>query len=263
MDWLGAVLPCVSWLRSYPLNWLISDIIGGLSVGFLLVPQSLSYATTAGLPAVWGLYGGFVPCLLYFGFGTSRQLAVGPVAVTSVLIQSQLSQLLPCTSPFSNSASTASLPVGAVDIACQTSYNNAATQLAFIVACLYTGIGVLQMGWLTKFLGHAIISGFMSGAAITIGSGQVKYILGYKINMINGSTKWQDYWYEYTKKARNLRWQEYIMGVMFIYILVLFKYSDKIWSGFKYVKNFGPLFVSLAGIAGVYLGAVRKYMYPL
>lgn len=79
-----------------------NDIIAGLSVAFMAVPQSLSYANSAGLPAVFGLYGCFTPCLAYAVLGTSRQLAVGPVAVTSLLIASKLKQIVPGSSSITN-----------------------------------------------------------------------------------------------------------------------------------------------------------------
>lgn len=79
-----------------------NDIIAGLSVAFMAVPQSLSYANSAGLPAVFGLYGCFTPCLAYALLGTSRQLAVGPVAVTSLLIASKLKQIVPGAASITN-----------------------------------------------------------------------------------------------------------------------------------------------------------------
>ena len=72
---------------------------------------------------------------------------------------------------------------------------------------MYTGIGVLRMGWLMKFLSHSVIGGFMSGAAITIGVGQIKYILGFKINM-GSSTRIQDYFAQYIQNMHQFRWQE-------------------------------------------------------
>ena len=144
-----------------------SDCVAGLSVGFMVVPQGMSYANSAGLPSVYGLYGAFLPCMVYSLLGSSRQLAVGPVAVTSLLIASNLQGLIPCAQSITN-------PNQPSNVACQAQYNQAAVQLAFIVACLYTGVGVLRLGWITKLLSHAIIAGFTTGAAITIALGQVR-----------------------------------------------------------------------------------------
>lgn len=143
-----------------------SDCVAGLSVGFMVVPQGMSYANSAGLPSVFGLYGAFLPCLVYALLGSSRQLAVGPVAVTSLLIASNLRSLIPCSQAITNANAPS-------DPDCQAQYNKASIQLAFIVACLYTGVGALRMGWITKLLSHAVIAGFTTGAAITIAMGQV------------------------------------------------------------------------------------------
>ena len=74
------------------LQW---DLVAGISVGFMVVPQSMSYATLAGLPAVWGLYGCFVPTIMYALFGSCKELSVGPVAVTSILIGNGLKKIVP------------------------------------------------------------------------------------------------------------------------------------------------------------------------
>ena len=81
LDWLAHYVPMVGWLRTYPVKtYLLSDVLAGLCVGFMVVPQGMSYANLASLPAVFGLYGAFVPNMVYAMFGSSRQLAVGPVA---------------------------------------------------------------------------------------------------------------------------------------------------------------------------------------
>ena len=98
---------------------------------------------------------------------------------------------------------------------------------------MYTGIGLLRMGWLMKFLGHSVIGGFMSGAAITIGIGQVKYILGFKISM-GASTRLNDYMQQYINNMHQFRWQEYIMGITCIFILIFFKVLS--------VKSLDPCF---------------------
>ncbi len=226
------------------------DLIGGLSVGVMAVPQGISYATSAGLPGVFGLYGVFLPCLVYSLMGTSRQLAVGPVAVTSLLIYSNLQTVLPCSSVNTN-------PNTPVDVACQNQYNTAAIQVALIVACMYTSVGLLRLGWLMKFLSHSVIGGFMTGAAITIGIGQAKYIFGFKIEM-GSSTRLQDYIAQYVQNMDQLRWQEYIMGVTFIFVLVFFKFMDRLWAPLKYIRSFGPLFVCVIGICSVYIGQIDQ-----
>eukprot|EP00195_Chlamydomonas_chlamydogama_P003258 CAMPEP_0202921966 /NCGR_PEP_ID=MMETSP1392-20130828/77673_1 /ASSEMBLY_ACC=CAM_ASM_000868 /TAXON_ID=225041 /ORGANISM="Chlamydomonas chlamydogama, Strain SAG 11-48b" /LENGTH=735 /DNA_ID=CAMNT_0049615567 /DNA_START=253 /DNA_END=2460 /DNA_ORIENTATION=- len=254
MDYLSFFIPCLEWLRTYKWSkWIMNDVVAGVSVGFMVVPQGMSYANSAGLPSVYGLYGAFLPCLVYCLVGSSRQLAVGPVAVTSLLIAANLKPLVPCINDIVNPNSI----TDPVQQACQDQYNRASIQLAFIVACLYTGVGVLRLGWVTKFLSHAVIGGFTTGAAITIGLSQVRYILGYSINM-GHSTRLQDYISEYTKKARNLRWQEFIMGIMFIFILVFFREGQRIWKPLRHIRSLGALFVCVIGILAVYIGNINE-----
>ncbi|GAX84213.1 hypothetical protein CEUSTIGMA_g11636.t1 [Chlamydomonas eustigma] len=253
LQWIGFFLPCVRWLKSYTTMLFVFDLIAGVSVGFMVVPQGIAYASSAGVPSVFGLYGAFLPCIVYSLMGTSRQLSVGPVAVTSLLIYANLQSLIPCASSISN-PNTVSTPE---DIACQNTYNDAAIQVAFIVACLYTAIGLLRMGWIMKFLSHSVISGFMTGAAVTIGIGQVKYVLGYSISM-GSSTALQNYIQQYAANIWQLRWQEYIMGITCMFVLVFFKYMDRLWKPLKYIRSFGPLFVFVIGIGAVYIGNVDK-----
>jgi hypothetical protein len=95
-EWMALLFPCVSWLSTY--SWrenLASDALAGISIGFMVVPQGMSYALLAGVPPVWGLYGALVPVLVYAVFGSSRHLAVGPVAVTSLLIGTAVPKMVP------------------------------------------------------------------------------------------------------------------------------------------------------------------------
>ena len=169
-QWAGTLLPCIEWLRTYNVRRdLLWDCVAGLSVGCMVVPQGMSYANIAGLPSVYGLYGAFMPCLIYSLFGSSKQLAVGPVAVTSLLIGSSLKTLVPGADGIGNPNN---LKPEEVDI--QEAYNHKAIQLSFVVACMYTGVGLLRLGFVTSFLSHSVISGFTSGAAMIIGLSQAR-----------------------------------------------------------------------------------------
>jgi sulfate transporter 4 len=134
----------------------------------------MSYANLAGLPVVYGLYGAFIPCIVYSLLGSSRQLAVGPVAVTSILLGNGLETLFgtngdsPCSLP-KTSCGTAATPnittvapsTEGMDVATCGDFERAAIQVAFLAGVIYTGIGFLGLGWITYFLSHATISGFM------------------------------------------------------------------------------------------------------
>jgi sulfate permease, SulP family len=136
---------------------LFADLAAGLTVGAMLVPQGMAYALLAGLPPEVGLYASTIPLVLYALFGTSRQLAVGPVAIVSLLSATTL-------------ASVADEGSGG--------YVAAAAMLALLVGLVHIVLGVARLGFLTRLLSHPVLVGFTSAAALIIGASQVKHILG-------------------------------------------------------------------------------------
>ncbi|CAL5081770.1 unnamed protein product [Urochloa decumbens] len=161
LEWAEAALPCVAWMRKY--RWkedLQADLAAGITVGVMLVPQAMSYAKLAGLHPIYGLYTGFIPLFVYAIFGSSRQLAVGPVALVSLLVSNVLGGIV-------NSSSEL--------------YTELAILLAFMVGILECLMGLLRLGWLIRFISHSVISGFTTASAIVIGLSQIKYFLGYSV----------------------------------------------------------------------------------
>ena len=153
-------IPIAEWLPNYDRKFLRDDIIAGLTVCVMLVPQGMAYALLAGMPPIYGLYGGLVPLFLYGIFGTSRQVSIGPVAVSALLVLAGISQLAePGTDEYIQLAITAGLLIGIV-------------QLLF---------GVLRLGFLVNFLSHPVIVGFTSAAAVIIAVSQLKYLFGISI----------------------------------------------------------------------------------
>lgn len=145
------------WLRQYQRPWLSGDLTAGLIVTVMLIPQSLAYAMLAGLPPQIGLYASILPLLAYAFFGSSMTLAVGPVAVASLMTASALT---PLAAPGSES------------------YIMLAVLLALMSGLILFIAGILRLGFLAYFLSHPVISGFISGSAILIAIGQLKYLLG-------------------------------------------------------------------------------------
>ncbi|XP_072414897.1 sodium-independent sulfate anion transporter [Chiloscyllium punctatum] len=142
-------LPILRWLPQYSLQWLRMDLLAGLTVGLTVVPQGLAYAEIAGLPVQYGLYSSFMGCFVYCLLGTSKDITLGPTAIMSLLVAS-----------YANHD-----PVYAV-------------LLAFLCGCIQLAMGILQLGFLVDFISYPVIKGFTSSAALTIGFGQVKNILG-------------------------------------------------------------------------------------
>ena len=158
------MLQLPNWLRQYQRPWLSGDLTAGLIVTVMLIPQSLAYAMLAGLPPQIGLYASILPLLAYAFFGSSMTLAVGPVAVASLMTASALT---PLAAPGSES------------------YLMLAVLMALMSGLILFIAGLLRLGFLAYFLSHPVISGFISGSAILIAIGQLKYLLG--ISLPSGS----------------------------------------------------------------------------
>ncbi len=157
-------LPILQWLPNYKKSYLSGDIGAGITVGIMLVPQGMAYAMIAGLPPVFGLYASLIPQIIYAIMGTSRQLAVGPVAMDSLLVASGL---------------------GALALSGIDEYIAMAIFLALFMGTIQLGLGLLRMGFLVNFLSMPVISGFTSAAAIIIGLSQLKHLLGTAIQSSN------------------------------------------------------------------------------
>lgn len=153
-------LPFLDWLVHYRRDNLVGDLLAGLIVAIMLVPQGMAYALLAGLPPQVGLYASLAPLIIYGLLGTSRTLAVGPVAIVSLLVASGIS------------------PLAAQGSA---EYLQLALTLAFLVAIIQFAMGLVRLGFLVNFLSHPVLAGFTSAAAIVIGFSQLKHILGYSV----------------------------------------------------------------------------------
>lgn len=160
MTLLRRLLPILDWGPSYDRGDLRSDLAAGVTVAAMLVPQAMAYALLAGLPPEIGLYAATIPVLVYALFGTSRQLAVGPVAIVSLLTATALGQLV--------EEGTAG-------------YLEAAALLALLVGLAHIVLGAGRLGFLVNFLSHSVLVGFTAAAAIIIGFSQVKHLLGISI----------------------------------------------------------------------------------
>lgn len=158
MRWLPS-LPILKWCQSYDRDTLVSDLVASLIVTIMLIPQSLAYALLAGLPPEVGLYASVAPLVLYALFGTSRVLAVGPVAVVSLMTAAAIGEHAAAGSP---------------------QYWAVAITLAFLSGAMLLIMGVLRLGFLANFLSHPVISGFISASGLLIAASQLKTLMGVK-----------------------------------------------------------------------------------
>lgn len=150
-------MPILTWGKTYNKDTLTSDVVAAVIVTIMLIPQSLAYALLAGLPAEMGLYASILPLFIYAVFGTSRALAVGPVAVVSLMTAAAVGNL------------------GLTDPA---SIALAAVTLAFISGLILTVMGLFRLGFLANFLSHPVIAGFITASGILIATSQLKHIFG-------------------------------------------------------------------------------------
>ncbi|HET8864316.1 MAG TPA: solute carrier family 26 protein [Gracilimonas sp.] len=157
-------IPILDWVRSYSGEDAKGDLNAGITVGIMLIPQGMAYAMLAGLPPIYGLYASIVPLILYAIFGTSRQLAVGPVAMVSLLVLAG---------------------VGEVAEVGSDRFIQLAIMTAMGVGLFQLFMGVFRMGFLVNFLSHPVLSGFTSAAALIIGGSQLKNLLGIDIPRTN------------------------------------------------------------------------------
>ena len=155
-DYLPSI-PLLDWASTYKRETFASDAIAAVIVTVMLIPQSLAYALLAGLPPEVGLYASVAPLLLYAVFGTSRVLAVGPVAVASLMTAAA---------------------IGDHAVAGSQAYWAVAITLAFMSGCMLMVMGILKLGFLANFLSHPVISGFISASAVLIATSQLKTIMG-------------------------------------------------------------------------------------
>jgi len=150
-------LPIAQWLPGYQKTDATQDSLAAIIVTLMLIPQSLAYAMVAGLPPVYGLYASILPLLAYTLLGTSKTLAVGPVAVIALMTTEALSELYPIGSP---------------------DYINGASILAALSGVVLLIMAILRLGFLTHFISHPVLSGFMTASGILIIVSQSKHLLG-------------------------------------------------------------------------------------
>lgn len=158
-NYLIGLFPIFGWITRYNLGWLTGDLIAGITVGVVVVPQGMSYAQIATLPVEYGLYSSFVGVLIYCFFATSKDVSIGPVAVMSL---------------------TVSQIIAHVDAKHPGRWEGTliATTVSFVCGFIVLGIGLLRLGWIVEFIPGPAVSGFMTGSAVSIVAGQVPGLMG-------------------------------------------------------------------------------------
>ena len=161
---MRSYFPILEWIQEYNKTLFKGDLSAGITVAVMLIPQGMAYAMIAGLPPVYGLYAAIFPQLIYAIMGSSRQLAVGPVAMDSLLVATTLNTMA---------------------IVDAQHYISLAIFLAFFMGVIQVFLGLIKFGFLVNFLSKPVINGFTSAAAIIIGLSQLNHMLGVEISQGN------------------------------------------------------------------------------
>lgn len=230
--------PFLEWAPRYSLDFLKSDLIAGITIASLAIPQGISYAKLANLPPVLGLYSSFVPPLVYAMMGSSRDLAVGTVAVASLLTGSMLSSAVsPTENPqlFVHLAFTATLIAGIFE----------------------TGLGLLRLGFIVDFLSHATIVGFMGGAATVVCLQQLKGVFG--LNHFTQATDLISVLRSVFSQEHQWRWESAVLGCCFLFLLLLTRFFSKKRPKFFWISAMTPLLCVILGSLLVYFTHAEKH----
>eukprot|EP00762_Andalucia_godoyi_P004662 ANDGO_03523.mRNA.1 Sulfate transporter 4.1 len=234
---MQTAFPSMIWMKdyvkgSYRKKWK-GDLSAGLTVGALLVPQSMAYALLAGLPPVQGLYASFLPLFAYAFLGTSPHLAVGPVAIVSLLTAASVQEL---------------------DPASDAEYASYAATLAVLAGLFQIVFGLARLGVVvTNVLSHPVVSGFVSAAALVIASSQLKYLFGLKFK---SSENFFAVLADTVGHMGGINWAAVIMSVICLLILFAIKKSKK--------RIPGPLIVVVLGITITYAAELHvKFNLPV
>jgi sulfate permease, SulP family len=221
-EYIIRAVPLINTLKGYNKRLLKGDLVAGVTVGIMLIPQGMAYALIAGLPPEYGLYAALVPLLIYAFMGTSRHLAVGPVALVALLVASAVAPI--AESP--------------------DEYIALSILLALMTGVMQLLFGLLKMGFLVNLLSHPVLSGFISAAAIIIGLSQLHHMLG--VESVSGGL--HEIIYGIAVQIADLNLLTMIIGIAAIMLIVVIK---------KRIPSLpGPVIAVAAGILLIFMTGV-------
>jgi SulP family sulfate permease len=203
---LSRLLPCLDWFEKYNITRLRMDFIAGVTVALVLVPQSMAYAQLAGLPAYYGLYASFLPPLIAALFGSSRQLATGPVAMVSLMTSTALEPLATAGSE---------------------QYIAYAILLALLVGIFQFLLGVLRLGLVINFLSHPVVTGFTNAAALIIATSQLSKLFG--VTVESAAHQYETVYNVIVAAIHYIHWPTFGLATLaFVVMIVLRRLSPRL-----------------------------------
>nr|XP_043614930.1 sulfate transporter 1.2-like [Erigeron canadensis] len=232
---LQAIFPILEWGRSYNIKKFRSDLISGLTIASLCIPQDIGYSKLAKVDPQYALYSSFVPPLIYAFMGSSRDIAIGPVAVVSLLLGTLIgNEFDPDTQ--------------------RDEYLRLVFTATFFAGITQATLGVLRLGFLIDFLSHAAVVGFMGGAAITIALQQLKGFLGISTKHFTKETDIISVMKSVFKSAHHgWNWQTIVIGTSFLAFLLVAKYIGKKNKKLFWVPAIAPLISVILSTFFVYI----------
>ena len=242
---LQRLIPILEWLPNYTRSRFKGDFIAGITVAIILIPQGIAYALIAGLPPIYGLYCALVPQLVYAVFGSSRQVAIGPVAMDSLIVATGVSTLA---------------------LAGSDSYIAIAILLAFMVGGIQFLLGVFRLGFVVNFLSKPVISGFTSAVALTIGINQFRNLFG--VDFIQSDQiqyVLEDIWFTITDFNSHTT----IIGLISVTVIIILRKINKkipnalivVVAGILTIRYFGNDFVEVAIVKEIPSG-LPSFSFP-
>lgn len=252
MDKIAKFLPFLAWIHEIKdKNVLKADLVAGLTVALVLVPQSMAYAQLAGLAPQYGLYASFLPVMIAALMGSSRQLGTGPVAVVSLLTAAAIPTIIPEGADMVTYAAYASL-------------------LAFLVGIFQFALGALKLGFVINFLSHPVVVGFTNAAAIIIGTSQLNKVFG--VSKGEGEHTYEQVWGTITNAAADTHMVTLLIAVLAFAIMIGVKnYAPKlpgvliavaVTTIIAWLIDFGGS-VEVGGYGGAIVGAIPEGLPPL
>ncbi|KAJ8559321.1 hypothetical protein K7X08_003379 [Anisodus acutangulus] len=230
--------PIFEWGSRYNFGFFKADLIAGITIASLAIPQGISYAKLGNLPPILGLYSSFIPPLVYALMGSSRDLAVGTVAVGSLLMASMLgSEVNASENP--------------------TLYLHLAFTATFFTGLFEVALGFFRLGFIVDFLSHATIVGFMGGAATVVILQQLKGILG--LEHFTHATDVVSVLRSVFTQTHQWRWESAVLGFCFLFYLMLAKFFSQKRPKLFWISAMAPLTSVILGTILVYITHAEKH----
>lgn len=213
-----SLFPFTTWITHYNFQWLAGDVVAGITIGAVVVPQGMAYALLAKLEPQFGLYSSFVGVILYWIFGTSKDISIGPVAVLSTLVGNVVDEI---------QSAGHDIPANVI-----------ASTLSVLAGCIVLAIGLLRVGWIVDLISITSLSAFMTGSAITIAVSQLPALFG-----VTGFSNREAPYLVFINTLKHLpsTGLDAALGLTALFLLYLLRYTLT-WAGDRFPKSKRILF---------------------